>query len=413
MRILHTSDWHLNDRLGRIKRQGDIVARLEEIAGYLDEYQVDVMVVAGDFLGQDNYKRIEELQAAIGDVNRVFKPFLLRGGTIVAISGNHDNQHFFNLLRFALDLAVPIDPKQSGPRPRGRLYLAAQPTYLLLEDKTGQQVQFILMPYPTPLRYLRNETTAYSSLDEKNRLLYQAMIQRIRQFQQRVIDPRLHSVLVGHAHIRGSHIHNLYRISERDDVIFDPGDIPINWAYAAYGHIHKPQALAGTTHVRYCGSIERLDYGERDDEKSVVLFEIGSQGRTGDPVCLRLNATPIYRIEIHDPEKEIPTLRDKYPEAHRALASYELVYKPGVHNPDAICREIETIFPRWYDRKVIAEGASISLTNSILMTETQDVPGTLRNYLQEQLAGHPDREAVLALAEQLLIDERCLLNFEA
>jgi DNA repair protein SbcD/Mre11 len=50
MRILHTADWHLNDRLGRLDRQEDIVARLEEIASYLEEHQVDVMVVAGDLL---------------------------------------------------------------------------------------------------------------------------------------------------------------------------------------------------------------------------------------------------------------------------------------------------------------------------------------------------------------------------
>lgn len=401
MRILHTSDWHLNDRLGHIHRQGDIVKRLEEIAGYLDEYKVDVMVVAGDLFSQ--YNRLEELKTAMEDVNRVFKPFLLRGGTIVTISGNHDNEAFFNLVRFALDLASPIS-KPSGVRPGGRLYLVAQPTYLLLEDKAGQQVQFVLMPYPTSARYLKNEKTQHGSLDEKNRLLHQKMIETINRFRDRYIDPRLHSVLVGHAHIRGSEIHNLYRISEREDVIFEPGDVPTNWAYAAFGHIHKPQALAGTTHVRYSGSIERLDYGERDDDKSVVLVEIGPEGLTGAPECLRLNATPIYRIEITDP-KEIQSLRDK-PEADRALVSYKLVYKPGEHNRDAICRELETIFPRWYKREVVAEGSNLSLTNHSSVNEVQNVPEIVRNFLQDQLKGHPDREAVLALAEQLLTAEK-------
>lgn len=410
MRILHTSDWHLNDRLGRINRQGDIVERLEEIANYLDEYQVDVMVVAGDLFSQ--YNRLEELKSAMGEVNRVFKPFLLGGGTIVTISGNHDNEAFFNILRFALDLADPIDPKQAGARPRGRLYLAAQPTYLLLEDKAGQQVQFVLMPYPTSARYLKNEQTRYGSMDEKNRLLHQAMLKEISRIKDKKINPRLPSVLVGHAHIRGSQIHNLYRISEREDVIFEPADIPTNWAYAAYGHIHKPQTLAGTTHVRYSGSIERLDYGEREDNKSVVLVEVSPEGRNGEPVPLQLNATPIYRVEIHDPEKDIPSLRDKYPQADRALVFYQLVYKPGEHNRDALCRELETIFPRWYDRNVVPEGSSISLKSPSSVTETQDVPGYVRNHLQQQLAGHPDRDAVLALAEQLLTDEQMLNNLE-
>lgn len=407
MRILHTSDWHLNERLGHRDRQGDIVARLEEIAGYLDEHQVDVMVVAGDLFSHQ-YKRLEELQKAVGDVNEIFKPFLLRGGTIVAISGNHDNEALFSLLRFALDLAHPIDPRQSELRPRGRLYLAAQPTRLLLEDKVGQQVQFVLMPYPTVARYLKDEAARYSSLDEKNRSLHQAMSQRLRKFYERLINPHLHSVLVSHAHIRGSEIHNLYRISEQEDVIFEQSDVPTHWAYAAYGHIHKPQALSGTTHVRYSGSIERLDYGEREDKKSVVLVEIGPEGRTGDPVTLPLNATPIYREEILNPEEDIPRLKAKYSEADRvrALVSYRLVYKPGQHNRDAICHEIEkNLFPRWCKREIVAEGSSLSLTNPSSISEIQDVPSTVRSYLQENLAKHPDRDNVLALYDQLLTEE--------
>lgn len=403
MRILHTSDWHLNDRLGRIPRQGDIVKRLEEIAAYLDEYKVDVMVIAGDLFSQ--YNRVEELKAAMGDISNIFKPFLLQGGTIVTISGNHDNEAYFNILRFTLDLADPIDPKQSGARPGGRLYLVAQPTYLQLEDKTGQPFQFVLMPYPTSARYLKNEKIQYGSLDEKNRLLYQAMIDKINWIKANKINPKFPSILVSHAHIRGSEVHNLYRISEREDVIFETKDMPTNWAYAAFGHIHKPQSLAGTTHVRYSGSIERLDYGEKDDDKSVVLVEIGSEGRIGEPVCLPLNATPIYRLEIDDPVIQIPSLKDKYPNAERALVSYKLVYKPGEHNRDVICRELETIFPRWYDREVVAQGSELSLYSSSLLHEVQNVPATVRKYLADQLKTHPDCEDILALAEQLLSAE--------
>jgi exonuclease SbcD len=400
MRILHTADWHLNDRLGPVKRQSDIVARLEEIAGYLDEQQVNVMIVAGDMFSQ--YTRLDELQVVMGDVNRVFKPFLMRGGTIIAISGNHDSESLFNLLRFALDLADPLDPQKPGPRPSGRLYLAAQPTYLLLEDPEGQQVQFALIPYPTSARYLKDEKTRYGSLDEKNRLLHQALIQRLRQFQGQIIDPRLPSVLVAHAHVRGSQLHNLYHISEREDVIFEPGDIPTHWAYVAYGHIHKPQRLPGTTHVRYAGSIERLDYAERDDNKSVILVEIDPAGRTCEPECLLLSATPIYHVEILDPKTEMSSLRERYPDADRALVSYRLVYKPGEDNRDEICDELEAIFPRWYKREIAPEGSAVIQEGIDPATPTRNVPGTVRDYLQQRLADHPDRDDVLSLADQLL-----------
>jgi exonuclease SbcD len=403
MRILHTSDWHMNDRLGHRNRQSDIVARFEEIATYLEEHRVDVMAVSGDLFS--TYTRMEELRDAIGDVNSIFKPFLLRGGTIVAISGNHDNEALFNLLRFTLDLAYPIDPGSHGPRPRGRLYLAAQPTYLLLEDAAGEQVQFVLMPYPTAARYLRDDNTRYNSHDERNRLLHEALRKKLDQFKERTIDPRLPSAMFAHIHVRGSEVHNLYHISEREDVIFEPGEIPTNWAYVGYGHIHKPQNIDGVEHVRYAGSIERFDYGERDDEKSVVLIDIGPKGRRGEPTCLPLDATPIYHIEITDPEAQLPTLRNLYPQGDRALVSYKLIYKPGEHNRDAIRQEIESMFPRWCRSEIVPDVARMSSEMVHATTRLRDVPGTVRTYLQNNIAAdNPYRDDLLALVEELLVE---------
>jgi exonuclease SbcD len=402
MRLLHTADWHLNERLGRLPRQPDIRARLEEIAGYLDRYDVDVMVVAGDVFS--HHTRLEEVRDAVGDVNEVFKPFLTRGGTIVAISGNHDNEALFNLLRAALDLAHPLDPRQPGPRPGGRLYLAAQPTCLLLQDRKGQQVQFALLPYPTTARYLRDESTGYNSGDERNHLLHGALLQKLREFHARMIDARLPSVLVSHIHVRGSEIHTLYRITEREDVIFDPSDIPTHWAYVAYGHIHRPQQLCGSPHVRYAGSIERFDYAERVDEKGVVLVEIGPAGRVGEPTLLPLDATPLYQIEITDPEAQLPALREQYPDAQRALVAYRLIYQPGEHNREEMCRELETVFPRCYRSEVVPVGSVLAATRPELHATVRNVPATVRGYLEEHLTQDPERDDLLALAEQYLLE---------
>jgi len=232
------------------------------------------------------------------------------------------------------------------------------------------------------------------------------LLRKLSQIEQRFINPCLPSVLVSHIHVRGSHVHNLYHISEREDVIFEPGDIPTHWAYVAYGHIHKPQALPGTTHVRYAGSIERFDYAERNDDKSVVLIEVGAKGRVGEPSCLPLSATPIYHIEISDPETDLQNLQARYAEAQRALASYRLVYKPGQHNRDEICRQIEMIFPRWYRREIVAEGAKVSFDGPVPAGTPRDVPATVHSYLRDRLADSPDRQELMALADELLASGR-------
>ncbi|MFN3650415.1 MAG: exonuclease SbcCD subunit D [Armatimonadota bacterium] len=406
MRILHTADWHLNNRLGRIELQPNIRARLEEIAAILRGEKIDVMVVAGDLFS--HFTRMDELRTAVQDVNRIFKPFLMDGGTIVAISGNHDNEALFQMLRLAMDLASPINPKDSGPRPPGRLYLAADPTYLLLADRDGNPVQFVLLPYPTAARYLRDEQTRYGSLDEKNQRLHGALLSRLEQIQATRIRPKLPSVLVSHVHVRGSTIHTTYQISEREDVIFEQGEIPVHWAYGAYGHIHKSQALDGTGHIRYAGSIERFDYAEREDEKGVVVVEVGRQGRVGSPQVIPLDATPIHRIEleIEDPERDLSILKDQYSaEATRALVSYRVVYRPGEHDRDAIRREIERLFPFWYAGEAVPAGSALSGSPIDLPSQPRDVLGTVQEYLRSQVpAEDRDREALLVLAEQLWLE---------
>jgi DNA repair protein SbcD/Mre11 len=303
MRILHTADWHLHERLKRVPRRPHLIKRMEEIAGYLDEKHVDVMVVAGDLFSQG--QRMEEVSEAVSDIQRIFKPFLLKGGTIVAISGNHDNEHIFNFMRSMLDLAVPLDASATGPRPPGRLYLAARPTVLELADPAGQSVQFVLMPYPTPARYLSGDTTPYESLARRNQLLHHKFEEKRDLLLNTVINKHLRSVLVSHIHVRGTQVYTRHHVSESDDVVIEQGEIPAYLEYIAYGHIHAPGMLNNTPHVRYAGSIERMNVGECNDNKSVVLVDIGPDGRRGDPLCLPLHATPIYRVEILHPDTDM------------------------------------------------------------------------------------------------------------
>jgi exonuclease SbcD len=51
--------------------------------------------------------------------------------------------------------------------------------------------------------------------------------------------------------------------------------------YIALGHIHKHQVLNENPPVVYAGSLERLDFGEADDEKGFYLVEITPNGETG------------------------------------------------------------------------------------------------------------------------------------
>ncbi|MDD5368541.1 MAG: metallophosphoesterase [Anaerolineaceae bacterium] len=402
MKILHTSDWHLNDRLGQIQRQPDIKARLIEIAGYLESEQVDTMLVSGDLFS--NFTQIDEVRGAVTDINEIFSPFLLRGGTILGISGNHDSEEFFNLFREMMSLASPVRPPADEPYPSGRLYLFPGWSYMRLADRSGQQIQFTLLPYPTISRYLKGEKVGYSTMEEMNRLLKNALIQRLNYIRGKNLREDLPSILVSHINVRGSKVHNLYQIRETQDILFDPVELPLEWTYVACGHIHDPQPFPNRTNARYSGSIERFDFGEAKDEKSVVLLEVSRGKLVREPHTLPLHATSLHRVDITKPREEIPTLPDRYPDAAQAIVECNFTYRPGEDNPEAIAQDLRRLFPRCCRLNPSPEGNVIKDAAHFQSQSTDDVPGTVRAYLQETLANHADREDLLALAEELMVD---------
>jgi exonuclease SbcD len=405
MRILHTADWHLCDRLGRQDRTDDLRRGVERIARYCREEQVDVLLVAGDIFSE--LAGPEALRDAIRHLQEVFQGFLRDGGTILTLTGNHDKESFCQTLRHAMSLAAPFSGHPGELVQTGRLYLATGPTLLRLADrKACSQYQFILMPYPTPTRYLLDEPAQkYQSLDEKNRHLMTAYTNKLHEIRaSEAFDPHLQTVLAAHIAVRGGELPTLFRLTEQEDVIFSDADLPTEFAYIALGHIHKPQTLHGRPSVRYCGSIERMDLGESRDDKGVVLFDLTPEGLAAEPRVLPLDATAIYDVVVRSPQTDIPDLQKRYPDAQRDLVRLDVTYKAGVDNREDVFRELEDIFPRWYDRTITEAGA---LGSTLVVGEavrTKSFEDTVRDYLTQELTNHSDemRNAVLARAEALL-----------
>jgi exonuclease SbcD len=405
MRILHTADWHLADRLGRIDRTADLRRSVERIAEYCRSEDVEVLLVAGDLFSE--LAGAEALRDTIRHLQATFAAFLKGGGTILAITGNHDKENFCQTLRHAMSLAAPLGDAAGEVIPPGRLYLATEPGLVRLEDrKHGVPVQFLLMPYPTPTRYLGDEAgQRYAGLDEKNRHLMEAFTRTLHELRDGpAFSPDLPAVLAAHIAVRGCDLGRLFRLSEQEDIVFSDEAILTGFHYTALGHIHKPQCLAGLSHVRYCGSIERLDLGERDDEKGVVLFDLGPAGLEGEPWTLPLDSTPVYEVDVQDPAEELPELRARYTDARSHLVRIRCHYTAGVDNREEVLRELEEIFPRWYDRHIQERSA---LSKSLVIGEpgrARSFEETVRDYLARELVNHDEAltRSVLEKAEALM-----------
>jgi exonuclease SbcD len=402
MRILHTADWHLGDRLGRIDRTRDLQRAVERIALLCIEHRAEVLLVAGDLFSE--LARPDTLRESIEHLGKVFLPFLVRGGTILALTGNHDNETFCQTLRHMMHLSAPMPSRPGALLPAGRFYLAAEPTLLRLADRQGRPVQFVLMPYPTPARYLDERNRRYAGLEEKNRVLQAGYAAKLRRLSESTeFDRSLPTVLGAHIHVQGALVPTLFRITERESIIFSPDDLPEQWSYVALGHIHHPQSLRNMEHIRYSGSIERLDLGEWKDDKGAILVDVGPNGQRVEPIWLPLPARPIYEVMIDRPREDVPLLRERYPDAAHALVRYHVTYEAGRDILNEVLAQVDEVFPNWYDR-TWTEAGSIPVASNGAGTRSTG-PGfreTVLGYLDGRLVESPDRPELLRLAEELL-----------
>jgi exonuclease SbcD len=403
MIILHTADWHLGDRLGRIDRTIELQTAVERIAGYCAEHVVDVLLIAGDLFSE--LSRPDCLRASIEHLAKTFQSFLLDGGSILALTGNHDNENFCRTLVNVMNLAAPADVAPGQVLPGGRMYLATGPALWRLADRQDKMVQFVMLPYPTAGHYLDDRSQRYASLEEKNRALHAACIMKLQRIQTHAeFDSGLPTVLAAHLHVQGAKLPGLSWMTEQESIVLDVQELPLDWDYIALGHIHQAQEMAGRPHVRYSGSIARLDLGEWKDRKSVVLVEVGNGARR-PPALLPLPARPIYEVMIDNPKSQLPTLSQRYPDAGEALVRYHVTYEAGRDILNEVLAEMDRVFPNWYDRSWSEAGQLAYAEKNREPERESNFRTTVLEYLEQQLQESRDRHEVIELAETLLASE--------
>jgi DNA repair protein SbcD/Mre11 len=405
MRILHTADWHLNDRLGRIDRTTDLRASVEQVGRYCAEHHVDVLIVAGDLFSE--LARAEALRESLNHWQEVFADFLLRGGTILTTTGNHDNENFCQTLRSAMHLAAPAVDRVGELVPTGRLYLASDPTFLRLNVK-GQEAQFTLMPYPTAAHYLIGvEASNYSNPDEKQRLLNHAFDQKLLEFQAHErYRPDTTNVLIAHANVFGAVVgESLFRISPQEDVVLNGMTFAEKYHYVALGHIHKEQFL-GHEHIRYSGSVQKLDLGEQHDLKSVTLFDLDSTGAVQNLTLLPMSSVPVYELTMHDPDTDLPQWKIDYADATDDLVKLNIHYTAGQHNLEELLRECGKLLPRWYARSWKESRAPGLTLVPGEADRSRSFGDTVRGYLGTELTNYDDAERgeLLKIVEELMAE---------
>ena len=405
MRILHTADWHLGDRLGRQDRTDDLRRAVERVAGYCTSEKVDVLLVAGDLFSE--LAPPDGLRDAIRHLQETFGGFLDAGGAILALTGNHDKENFCQTLRHAMTLAAPAGGRPGDLVPPGRLYLATNPTWLRLPDRTtGAEVQFVMMPYPTPTRYLTEESAqAYQGFDEKNRHLMRAFTEWLREVR---LGPRLQPGAADRP--RRPRLHAGQR----------PGDaLP---SHRGGRRSFRGNESAGRIRLRRAGPHPQAAIPRRPDPRPLLRQHRAARSRRKGrrkgrgPVrrrpggAARRTKSPAVGGDADGrggnpgPAGGVARAGGAVSRGAVRLARVRCTYTAGVDNREETLRKLEEIFPRWYDREMNESGA---LGRTLTVGEaprTKSFEDTVRDYLRQELCNHDDalRDAVLARAETLL-----------
>ncbi|MCG0020000.1 exonuclease SbcCD subunit D [Vibrio parahaemolyticus] len=316
MKFIHTSDWHLGRQFHNVSLLEDQQAVLEQLIQYIENNQVDAVIVAGDV-----YDRSVPPTIAIELLNRVVKRICGELNTpMILISGNHDGAE---RLGFGSE-----QMKRSGLHIISNFEDMLTP--VVIETKAAGHVAFYGMPYndPEQVRYVYKEPV--STHDEAHKLLAEKITE---QFQS-----EHRNILISHCFVDGA----IESESERPLSIggFDrvSHEHFLNFDYVALGHLHQPQKK-GEEYIRYSGSLMKYSFGEQNQKKGFTLVEIGKDGFIG---AEHIELTAPHEMRIVEGELEQILEWGKTDPKNEDYLLVRLMDKHAILNP---MEKLRTVYP--------------------------------------------------------------------
>lgn len=268
MRFLHTSDWHLGQKLLNFDRDEEHALALHWLAGIVREQAIDMLLVSGDIFdigNPPNYARkryYSFLAELIGSPCR----------HVVITAGNHDSPPMLDAPRELLE-ALNIHVISAVPE-------NLSDEVLLLNGPDGQpEVLVAAVPFlrDRDLRQSEAGESGYdriASVSEGMKAHFNAIADLAAPYRSLDIP----FIAMGHLYAAGATAadpqNNIY-IGHVENMA--AGDFPDSFDYVALGHLHRAQQVGKKRLVYYSGSLIPLSFNEMADDKSVFVVE--TQGR--------------------------------------------------------------------------------------------------------------------------------------
>jgi exonuclease SbcD len=245
------------------------------------EFNPDLILHTGD-LFDVSHPAVDDMRLGIEMLDE-----LASIAPVVVLCGNHDSPKLFNLFSILRrGERVHFVDKARPPADGGILEF---PT------ATGERIRLAPLPFVRHTSFVSEfgDPADWSSVYADDL----AKVETILGEGLRDGADLTHDVLIfaAHLHVTGAILAHSERPVHIDDFATRVESIP-PVSYAAFGHIHKPQQLPGRNWARYAGSPIPLDFGEIDEQKSIVLVEARpSAAARVDPVPIS-GGRPLKRV---------------------------------------------------------------------------------------------------------------------
>ncbi len=268
--ILHFADAHIDmanygrhdPETGLPLRVLDFLKSLDTIIDTAIQEKVDLVLFAGDTYRDRNpaptFQR--EWEKRMMRLSRAGIPTLL-------LVGNHDISPSIGRAHAIEELATLEVP---------HIRVLDKPALLGPDELEGLPLQVIAVPWIARSGMMAalglsavDPAQVFTKMEERIGELIDAWLEKA--------DPQLPVVLTAHCSIQGAVFGNERVVMLGSDLVLSPSLVrDPRLDYVALGHIHKPQNLNENAHppVIYPGSIERVDFGEVNDDKYFVIAHV-------------------------------------------------------------------------------------------------------------------------------------------
>ncbi|MBC8145440.1 MAG: exonuclease subunit SbcD [bacterium] len=296
-RILHTADWHLGRRLEGRSRHDEQVAALDDIVRIANDENVDVVIVAGDVF--DSFVPPAESEA-------LYYRTMVRlsdGGrrAVIVIAGNHDSpDRLVASDAYARELGITIIgfPKDlpalyDGGNDRAACIASGPSMVTLRLPRAKQPLSILALPYPSESR-LREVISQRIDDDVAAASDYNTRIAHFMREAAQSFHPEGVNIIASHLYVnKGIESDSERQIQVGGAYSVDASSFPIEAAYVALGHLHRPQEQRGTNDlaVRYSGSILQYSFSEAQQQKSVTIIDVDATGARHREVAITAGRT--------------------------------------------------------------------------------------------------------------------------